>query len=122
MRKEVRVVPPYNQRDDLACLPRLVLLMFFVAIIAVVIWIVLKFMNVCKLWLLFPRYNALIIVHLRNRKTLALAGVFSWENKLPVHSYPHATPSRSYSCLSFHVLRHILLILPQSMYTSFLSS
>jgi hypothetical protein len=49
MRREVRVVPPYNQRDDLACLPRLVLLMFFVTIVAVVIWIVLKFMNVCKL-------------------------------------------------------------------------
>jgi hypothetical protein len=49
MKREVRVVPPYNQRDDLACLPRLVLIMFFVAIVFVFVWVVLKFMNVCKL-------------------------------------------------------------------------
>ena len=49
MKDKVYVVPPYNHRDELRCLPRLVLIMFFVAIIAVVIWVVVKFMVVFKL-------------------------------------------------------------------------
>ena len=49
MNKDIHIVPPYNHKDELRCLPRLVLIMLFVAIIAVVIWVVVKFMTVFKL-------------------------------------------------------------------------
>jgi len=39
----MREVPPYDRCDELGCLPATVMIMFGVAVVGLIIWVIMKF-------------------------------------------------------------------------------